>query len=100
MRPEGFPAAFEAQAWEKIGKDTERHCQKCRAKLSKVQILKILGCPGRLRFGENPSEIAKKAVRQADGFTKLVLGGSRGDFSCFFEEIRWNFHVLLELDFV
>ena len=92
-RPEGFPAAFEAQAWEKNRKRVERP-------LAKVKILKISGCPGRLRNVENPSKIAKKAVRQADRFTKLVLGGSGGDFSCFFEEIRWNFHVFLVMDFL
>ena len=27
-------------------------------------------------------------------------GGSGGEFSCFFEEIRLNFHVFLELGFL
>ena len=93
MRPEGFPAAFEAQAWEKNGKSVDRADHL-------LEFWIILGCPGRLRNGENPKKIGKKAVRQADRFTKLVLGGSGGDFSCFFEEIRWNFHVFLELDFL
>ena len=58
------------------------------------------GPPGNPRNCENPQRIAKKGGRQADRFTKLVLGGSGGDFSCFFEENRWNFHVFLVLDFL
>ena len=92
-RPEGLPRRIRGTSLGKNGKSVD-HADHL------LEFWTILGCPGRLRNGENPPKIAKKAVRQADRFTKLVLGGSGGDFSCFFEEIRWNFHAFLELDFL
>ena len=53
------------------------------------------GPPGGPRNGENRPKIAKKGVRQADRFTKLVLGGSGGVFSCFFKNIDGIFYCFL-----
>ena len=56
--------------------------------------------PGGPKNCENPPKIAKKGVRKAGRFTKLVLGGSGVDLSCFFPENRWYFLVFLALNFL
>ena len=41
------------------------------------------GPPGDPQNGENPQKIATNGVAKAGRFTKLILGGSGVDFSCF-----------------
>ena len=89
---------------EKNGKDTDRLCQNERPRLTKVQLLKILGCPGRLRNVENPSKIEKKSGSTSGSIHEARFGRLRGWFFMFFwrnsMEFSCVFGVGFSIDFV